>query len=80
MNENQINARLEALQAEREKGTQMLEELQSQQADIHEQLLRIQGAIQVLEELLAGLPESASTTRDLDEKHPESSDSDFMDP
>jgi hypothetical protein len=46
-------ARLEALQREYETGQTMLAELDAKQLDLRQTLLRIAGAIQVLEELLA---------------------------
>jgi hypothetical protein len=45
--------RLAELKAEFEAGQQMLADLETRQADLRETLLRISGAIQVLEELLA---------------------------
>lgn len=50
MNET-IEARLAELRGERERGEEMLAELQARQAALRDTLLRIQGAIQVLEEL-----------------------------
>ena len=46
-----IEARLAELRAERERGEEMLAELQARQAALRDTLLRINGAIQVLEEL-----------------------------
>lgn len=51
MTDERIEARLAELRAEREKGEEMLAELQQRQAALRDTLLRIQGAIQVLEEL-----------------------------
>ena len=45
-------ARLEALQREYEAGQTMLAELDAKQLDLRQTLLRIAGAIQVLQELL----------------------------
>lgn len=50
MNE-QIEARLAELREEARKGEEMLAELQQRQAALRDTLLRIHGAIQVLEEL-----------------------------
>jgi prefoldin subunit 5 len=50
----QLEQRLSELRAEQQKGQQMLAELEAKQAELHQTLLRINGAIQVLEELLAG--------------------------
>ena len=49
----QIQARLEVLRGEVEKGQAKLEVVERQRAYLQETLLRIAGAIQVLEELLA---------------------------
>lgn len=46
-----IESRLAELRAERERGEEMLAELQQRQAALRDTLLRIHGAIQVLEEL-----------------------------
>ncbi len=50
--QNQIQARLNQLKSEFEKGQAKLQDLQQQQTHLHETLLRIGGAIQVLTELL----------------------------
>jgi predicted nuclease with TOPRIM domain len=49
----QLLQRLNALKDEFETGQQKLHELETQQALYRERLLRISGAVQVLEELLA---------------------------
>lgn len=51
--EADIQSRLEELRAEKEKGEQMLMKLEAESNDLRSQLLRISGAIQVLEELSA---------------------------
>jgi prefoldin subunit 5 len=48
----QVEQRVSELKAEHQKGQQMLTELESQEAELRQTLLRITGAIQVLEELL----------------------------
>ena len=50
----QAERRVSELKAELQKGQQVLAELEARQADLRQTLLRISGAIQVLEELLAG--------------------------
>jgi prefoldin subunit 5 len=50
----QLEQRVSELRAEQQKGQQMLAELEAKQAELHQTLLRISGAIQILEELLAG--------------------------
>jgi predicted nuclease with TOPRIM domain len=49
----QLQARLEELKREFETGQARLRELEAQQLQLRETLLRISGAIQVLEETLA---------------------------
>ena len=49
----QLQQRLQALKAEFASGQKMLANLEAKQANLRETLLRISGAIQVLEELLA---------------------------
>ena len=51
--ENRIAVRLDSLRKEYETGQSMLAELESKALDLRQTLLRIAGAIQVLEELLA---------------------------
>jgi hypothetical protein len=53
---DQIQARLGELKQEYEKGQIDLYKLEQQQAHVHETMLRISGAIQVLEELLTRSP------------------------
>ena len=55
----QLRQRLNQLKAEFEAGQKMLADLEAQQADLRETLLRISGAIQVLEEELAKAAEAA---------------------
>jgi predicted nucleic acid-binding Zn-ribbon protein len=55
-----IQARLETLKTELEKGQTELQKVEAQRTYLHETVLQISGAIQVLEELLA---EGASAAR-----------------
>lgn len=58
-----LEARLASLREEQERGERMLAELQARQNALRDTLLRISGAIQVLEEQL-GEDASASTHPD----------------
>jgi hypothetical protein len=49
---NRIQARLESLRQELEKGQAELQKVEAQRAYLQEAVLRISGAVQVLEELL----------------------------
>jgi hypothetical protein len=49
----QLEQRVSELKAEQEKGQQMLAELEGRATDLRQTLLRISGAVQVLEELLS---------------------------
>ncbi len=51
--QNKIQQRLQELRTEFESGQKMLADLEAQQATLKTTLLRISGAIQVLEEILA---------------------------
>ncbi|WP_448573735.1 hypothetical protein [Trichothermofontia sp.] len=55
----QLQERLQALKSEYESGQRLLSELELKQANLRDTLLRISGAIQVLEELLDGAVEDA---------------------
>ena len=52
----QLQARLEELKREFELGQRRLQEVEAQAAALRETLLRISGAVQVLEEALAEAP------------------------
>jgi len=56
----QLEQRLKALKAEFEDGQKMLTELEAKQASVRETLMRINGAIQVIEEELAKANGSSS--------------------
>jgi prefoldin subunit 5 len=49
-----LEQRVSELKAEQEKGQHMLAEIDARQAELRQTLIRISGAIQVLEELLGG--------------------------
>ena len=53
---NELETRLAELKSEFEAGQNMLADLNKKRADLEATLLRISGAIQVLEELLAEKP------------------------
>ena len=50
----QVEQRLQQLQQEFESGQTMLADLQAKEADLQQTLLRISGAMQVLQEVLQG--------------------------
>jgi predicted nuclease with TOPRIM domain len=63
-----IQARLETLKKELEKGQAELQKVEAQRTYLHESVLRISGAVQVLEELLeegqpAGQKEAAPSEK-----------------
>jgi peptidoglycan hydrolase CwlO-like protein len=62
----QLERRLAQLQAERQAGEKLMAELAAKQAELQGTLLRISGAIQVLQEILAqeGTPPAATDTQD----------------
>ena len=64
----QIQNRLQELKTEFESGQKVLAELEAKQANVQNTLLRIQGAIQVLEEELVKADEDVSSVsaNDLD--------------
>jgi prefoldin subunit 5 len=53
MNREQLTDRLQQLNAEKEKGMTRMEQLDQQRQSLQHTLLRIDGAMQVLNELLA---------------------------
>jgi predicted nuclease with TOPRIM domain len=58
--EGRLQLRLEELKKEFEIGQTRLRELETQQANLQQTLLRISGAIQVLDELLSTAPQPES--------------------
>ena len=56
----QLQGRLEALKREFETGQARLRELESEEAYVRETILRISGAIKVLEEVLSGSAEETA--------------------
>jgi hypothetical protein len=60
----QLQQRLKELKQEQASGQKMLADLQRQQAELEQTLLRISGAIQVLEELLAQEEEGKGAASD----------------
>ena len=63
----QLQTRLTELKREFETGQAKLQELEQQQIRLRETLLRISGAIQVLDELLVNAEENQSTSSVKDE-------------
>jgi predicted nuclease with TOPRIM domain len=64
---DQIQARLEALKKELETGQAELQKVKMQRTYLHETVLRISGAVQVLEELLGEGDKAGAAPA---EKHP----------
>jgi predicted nuclease with TOPRIM domain len=62
----QLQQRLQVLKAEFEAGQKVMAELEAKQAHIRDTMLRIQGAIQVLEEELAQVEEPIPSTASTD--------------
>ena len=58
--EQQLRTRLAGLKAEFEKGQKRLEELETEANHLCQTLLRISGAVQILEELLAQTKQQAA--------------------
>lgn len=63
---SKLEQRLEILRKEYAQGENLLADLQTQQAKLQETLLRISGAIQVLEEELEGERPGSDAHSDLD--------------
>jgi chromosome segregation ATPase len=62
MMQEQLERRLNELKLEYQTGQKMLADLEAKQAELRQTLLRISGAIQVLEELLAAVPTTDNLT------------------
>lgn len=58
--QERLQQRLQTLKAEYESGQKVLAELEAKQASVRDTLLRISGAIQILEEMLAQGENAAS--------------------
>ena len=63
---SQLERRLQELKAEFESGEKMLADIETQQANLKKTLLRISGAIQVLEEVLAEVESSKNGANSLE--------------
>jgi len=61
----QLEQRLQSLKTEYEAGQKMLADLEAKQANLQTTLLRISGAIQVLEEMLNTAEQSAVANEDV---------------
>lgn len=61
--ENRLRERLNQLQDEYTKGKQSLNELEAQANNLHDTLLRISGAIQVIQEELEEVEKDAHTVK-----------------
>lgn len=70
----QLEQRLQSLKSEFEAGQKMLADLEAKQANLRDTLLRISGAIQVLEEVL----NEASETTDNGSQTPEPVSAEFV--
>jgi hypothetical protein len=62
--QEQLQQRLDELISEFEAGKTMMADLEAKQTNLRETLLRISGAIQVLEELLAGAKQAQQNGRE----------------
>lgn len=65
---SQLENRLDELKTELEKGQSMLADLKTREAKLRESMLRIQGAIQVLEEELSRDIPATNSKEDLETK------------
>ncbi|MCE9671264.1 hypothetical protein LY474_25985 [Myxococcus stipitatus] len=62
-----IEKRLAELKAEHEAGQKMMAELEARRAQVAQTMLRIEGAIQVLQEMLPSDDNGAATVTDIKE-------------
>lgn len=69
--QNNIDQRLKELRAEFESGQKMMADLESKQANLRDTLLRISGAIQVLEELIQTESDTGGIQEEQAGKNPE---------
>ncbi len=60
----QLEKRLAELKAEFESGQKVMAELEAKQANLRDTLLRISGAIQILEEEIAKVSQESEKTQD----------------
>jgi len=63
IDDSQIRTRLDELKEERRRGEAMLGDMEREVAELKASLLRVSGAIRVLEELLPDEPESSNDGR-----------------
>jgi hypothetical protein len=68
--DTELDHRIQTLRVEFERGQQELARLDSRRQEVRDTLLRISGAIQVLEELLAGRASEAHTVTSLGKPEP----------
>jgi hypothetical protein len=71
--QDQLRARLAELQHDLEVGEHRLAQLDTDRAHLRDTVLRISGAIQVLEELLAASPDAAQANGQKSEPEPQRS-------
>ncbi|MBE9009098.1 hypothetical protein IQ250_02640 [Pseudanabaenaceae cyanobacterium LEGE 13415] len=69
---DQLQQRLQALKTEYTSGQQMLADLEAKQVSLRETLLRISGAMQVLQELLDEEPEIVENSNDYSHQNSQS--------
>jgi len=67
--QDRIQTRLQMLRSELEKGQAELQRIESQRTYLHETILRISGAVQVLEELLTEHPDRQNKAAPSEKQH-----------